>query len=188
VTFHDDNVRKAKALPRDELERLVVEAWDRADDRRLRKEATDEDLRRAEAELDGIELARLFEMPTVLDAQVRVDNDDGGGVWKHRDEATFKDHHAFNDRMETLHERAAGIRRRKNEKLDAWADTQGVEFDHGAPIGEQVWRDTKCAICGKGYLPGDPFEMAHDIAVILGGGNGTTQWAHRTCNRAEGVG
>lgn len=188
MTFHDDNIRKVRALSRDELERLVVEAWDRADDRRLRKEATDDDLRHAEAEASGLELARLFEMPTVLDAQIRVESDDGDFTWKHRDEASFKEHRVFNERMETLHERAAGIRRRKNERLDAWADTQGAEFDHGAPIGDHLWRDTECCICGDGYREDDPFELAHDVAVILGGGDGNRQWAHRSCNRSEGAG
>jgi hypothetical protein len=188
VTFHDENARKAKALSRDELERLVVESWDRADDRRLRKQATDEDLRQADQELSGAEQARLFEMPTVLDAQVRTDDDDGSAVWKHRDEASLKEHQAFNDHMEHLHERAAGMRRRKADKLGAWADEQGVLFDHGAPIGVWLWRDTTCAICGRGYLPDDPFELAHDVAVALGGGDGSRQWAHRSCNRREGVG
>ena len=40
MTYHDDNVRKVKMLSRDELERLVVKAWDRADDRRLREKST----------------------------------------------------------------------------------------------------------------------------------------------------
>ena len=42
--------------------------------------------------------------------------------------------------------------------------------------------------CGKGYRADDPFELAHRIAVALGGGDGTTDHAHRSCNRAEGVG
>jgi hypothetical protein len=188
VSFHADNVRKAHQLPRHELERLIVATWDRADDRRLRKEATDEDLRYAEAELTGIEVARLFEMPTILDAAVRVELDDGGIDWKHRDEATFKEHRTYNERQQVLHERAAGIRRRKCERLDTWVEEQGVLFDHAAPIGPQIWRDVTCAICGGGYRENDPFEMAHDIAVALGGGDGSAHWAHQSCNRAEGVG
>jgi hypothetical protein len=188
MTFHDDNVRKAKDLPRGELERLVVQMWDRADDRRLRQKVTDEDLRQAEGELSAVEEARLFEMPTVLDAQVRVEDDDGGADWKHRDEASLKEHQAFNERMEALHLRAAGIRARKNDKLGDWADTQYPELDHSAPIGEHLWRNTKCCICGKGYIAGDPFEQAHRISVTLGGGDGTTELAHRSCNAAEGAG
>jgi hypothetical protein len=188
VTFHDDNVHKAKALSRDELERLVVQSWDRSDDRRLRKQATEEDLRYAEAELDGIELARLFDMPTVLDAHVRVEDDDGGVEWKYRDEATLKEHQAQNDYRQRLHLSAAGRYLRKHERLADWASEQAEEFDEAAPMGPYVWREITCCFGDGGYRENDPFEMAHDIAVALGGGDGTTRWAHRSCNRSEGVG
>ena len=185
MTFHDENVRKVAALPRGELERIVVQAFDRSDNRRFREEATDADLRDAETELSGIEQARLFDMPTVLDVRIRTVDDDGGITWKHRDEATGKEHEAYHDHMETLHLTSAGIRRRKRDRLADWIAEQGSLFDDEAPIGPYVWREIVCAICGSGYRDGDPFELAHDVAVTLGGGDGSTHWAHRSCNRAS---
>ena len=44
----------------------------------------------------------------------------------------------------------------------------------------------RCARCGKGPIPGDPWEAGHVNAVALGGGN-AVQREHRSCNRRAGA-
>ena len=142
----------------------------------FRKEATDDDLRYAEAELDGIGLARLFEMPTVLDAR--------SGPRATTESLSEGPRRGDRQRPSRLQRadgrtppRAASIRRRKNEKLDEWTDAQGVELDHSAPIGEHLWRNVELVFGDGGYRAADPFELAHRIAVALGGGDGTIEGA-----------
>lgn len=187
MSMRTDNRAKVKKMTRTELEAFVEASMNRSDNRRFRDQVTADDLTDAAADEMGEQMT--LPLPTVLDARVRVHDDAGELDWKERDEASFKEHRTFNDEMETAHERAAGIRRRKGEKLDRWADEQDpAAFDHGAPIGDYLWRDTVCAICHNPFSAADPFERAHDVAVALGGGDGSWQWAHRSCNRSEGVG
>lgn len=187
MSLRGEITTQAEEMSREELENYFIGHELKATDRRWAGEQLKLDLETGDADGAGVLEAKFFEMPTVLDAKVRVQMDDGTVDWLERDEATFKQHVQYVEWCEHRLVRAAGIRRRKGEKLHGWDEGQGLNFDRDAPIGPYLWRDVCCAICGKGYLTGDPFEQAHDVAVALGGGDGTVQWAHRSCNRAEGV-
>lgn len=171
--------------PHHDLVRYVVDDLMKKEDRKLQQKIRARDLKAAQEEMSGIDIARIFDMPTLLDDEVRTVDDDGSVDWKSRDEASAKDHHVNNDYWEGVYTSAAGIRRRRDDRLNTWeADNPG--YNPGNPIGPYLFRDETCAICKKGWRPNDPFEFAHDVAVTFGGGTG--KLAHRTCNRAEGVG
>jgi 5-methylcytosine-specific restriction endonuclease McrA len=46
-----------------------------------------------------------------------------------------------------------------------------------------------CRWCGTGYLPADPWEIDHLVALANGGTNHVTNLGlcHRSCNQAKGV-
>ncbi len=67
-----------------------------------------------------------------------------------------------------------------------WQDDFTGERD--VPIGQQVFAGIPCAICGLPWRLGDPFERAHDVPVAAATGDSAWQWAHRSCNNAEGTG
>lgn len=188
--MRQDNERKVRGMTREELEQLALNVLNARENARLRKTIDRRDEAEAERELAGEQLLPI-EMPTQLDAHVRVENDDGSIDWKTRDDASVKEHLGQHSYRESLHQAAAGIRRRKHERLSDWTAAQGSNLDHGGPIGDYIWREVRCAICGRGpeKIPElGTFVEAHRIAVKFGGGDGATEWAHKLCNEKEGVG
>ena len=177
--------KDVNAWPDTEKVRYIVDDLMKKEDKKLDAKTRARDVKGAQDEMSGIDIARLFEMPTLLDDEVRTVDDDGSVDWKSRDEASAKDHHLNNDYWEGVYTTAAGIRRRRDDRLKGW-QADNPSYNPADPIGPFLFRDVHCAICKKGWRPNDPFEFAHDVAATLGGGD--CEFAHRSCNRAEGVG
>jgi len=188
MTLHDDLWTEIKAMSVDELRSIVFDVRLKKEDRRLREKTENADLAEAEKEMRGeFRMIDRAEIPTVLDRQVRVETDDGRPNWVERDDASPKQHIGHQERKSAVYRTASGIADRKADRVRGFlADNPLIPEDK--PIGPVLWQDQPCAICGLGWRTGDPFEEAHDISVKFGGGDGTVRWAHRSCNRAEGVG
>lgn len=47
----------------------------------------------------------------------------------------------------------------------------------------------KCHVCQLGYLPDNPWEIDHDVALAKGGTNhvNNLRLAHKTCNREKAI-
>lgn len=188
MTLHDELWAEIKGMGVEELRAIVFDMRLKKEDRKLRDKTENADIKEAEKELRGE--FRMFdraEIPTVLDALVRIETDDGRPNWVERDDASPKQHISHQEWKSALYRTASGIADRKADRIRGFlADNPLVPEDK--PVGPLIWQDQRCAICGLGWRSGDPFEEAHDIAVRFGGGDGTVRWTHRSCNRAESVG
>lgn len=181
--------RKLAEMTPDEKDSFILNSLFKREERRIREAQTRRDQREAEEEMAGNRLP--MEMPTILDAEVRVTGDDGTIDYKARDDASPKEHLGHLEHKAAVYGSMSGIQGRKRDRLSDWTAEQGSALDHEAPIGPYIFDGVKCSICGRGYekvADLGPFVQAHDIAVATGVSDGTTQWAHKLCNEMEGVG
>lgn len=179
--------REFSEMSPEERDAYVLNGLFKKHDRRIREAQERRDLREAEAEVAGNRLP--LDMPTILDMNVRIVNDDGTVDWKNRDDASSKEHVGHQEHKSAVYKAASGIADRKVEKMGDWMQAQGPALDHAAPIGDYIWQDVRCAICGDGpekIQEMGPFVRAHKIAFALGGEE--MEWAHKLCNEMEGVG
>lgn len=179
--------REFAEMSPEERDAYVLNGLFKKHDRRIREAQERRDIREAEAELTGGRLP--MDMPTILDMNVRVTSDDGTVDWKNRDDASPKEHVAHQEHKSAVYRAASGIADRKVEKMGDWMEGQGPALDHAAPIGDYIWQNVTCAICGAGAekIPQmGTFVRAHKIAFALGGE--AMEWAHKLCNEMEGVG
>jgi hypothetical protein len=171
----------------EEKDDFILSSLFKREETRIREAQKRRDLKEAEAQLAGNLLP--LEMPTILDAEVRVVCDDGGVDYKTRDDANPKEHVAHMEHKSAVYGAASGIATRKADRFSDWTAEQGDKLDHEAPIGPYLWQNTVCAICGAGAekIPQmGTFVRAHKIAFTLGGE--AMEWAHKLCNEMEGVG
>lgn len=181
--------RKLAEMTSEEKDAFILNSLFKKEDRRIRDAQTRRDQKEAEEEMAGNRLP--LEMPTILDAEVRVTDDAGTVDWKGRDDASPKEHVGHMEHKSAVYGAMSGIQDRKRDRFCDWTDEQGDALDHEAPIGPYIFEGVKCVICGRGYeaVPElGPFVQAHRTAVAFGGGDGTTDWAHKLCNEIEGVG
>jgi DNA-binding Xre family transcriptional regulator len=176
----EDVQRYVKAMNRAELEAIAFHAeWNRRKGR-LRDIAA----------MEGVnpDQLSLINMHTDLPSAIRYINIDGEEDFKHRDLASLDELIANEEWTLERCRTRVGISERRLQRLWLFAEEQGERFDMQAPIGPHIWRNVLCAICGDPWRERDPFEKAHDISVAAGAGANVTRYAHRSCNRAEGVG
>jgi hypothetical protein len=125
----------------------------------------------------------LFELHTQLPAIVRTEVA-GEEVFVHWQNGTLDEHAESLKFTRQHHIQQAGICERLEQRIYA------MDTDRDIAIGYLTFTGINCIICGRPWIQNDPdgpFELAHDDPVAGRSGNAAQHWAHRECNRKQGV-
>jgi hypothetical protein len=161
----------------DELRQFVAKQLAERAARAARREVT--------ADLPDLkpEQLTLFEFHTQLPALVRTEVG-GEELFLHWQNGTLAEHAESLAYTRRHHIQQAGIAERLERRI------YQIDADSDVAIGYLTFTGINCIICGGPWIQNDsrgPFELAHDQPVAGRSGNATQHWAHRQCNRKEGV-